>query len=30
VRDGKVQTGDLVCLATIGSGLTWGTALIRW
>ncbi|HZC67358.1 MAG TPA: 3-oxoacyl-[acyl-carrier-protein] synthase III C-terminal domain-containing protein, partial [Nitrospirales bacterium] len=30
VRAGKVQTGDLVCLATIGGGLTWGTALIRW
>jgi 3-oxoacyl-[acyl-carrier-protein] synthase III len=30
VRAGKVQTGDLVCLATIGGGLTWATALIRW
>ncbi len=30
VRAGKVQPGDLVCLATIGGGLTWGTALIRW
>lgn len=30
VRAGKVKPGDLVCLATIGGGLTWGTALIRW
>src|SRR6266508_54910 len=30
VRAGKVQTGDLVCLATIGGGLTWAPALIRW
>jgi 3-oxoacyl-[acyl-carrier-protein] synthase-3 len=30
VREGKVKAGDLVCLATIGGGLTWGTALIRW
>ncbi len=27
---GKVKSGDLVCLATIGGGLTWGTALLRW
>ena len=30
VHSGKVKPGDLVCLATIGGGLTWGTALIRW
>lgn len=30
VRAGKVKAGDLVLLATIGGGLTWGTALIRW
>jgi 3-oxoacyl-[acyl-carrier-protein] synthase-3 len=30
VRAGKIKPGDLVCLATIGGGLTWGTALIRW
>ena len=30
VRAGKVQEGDLICLATIGGGLTWATALIRW
>jgi 3-oxoacyl-[acyl-carrier-protein] synthase III len=27
---GKVQPGDLVCLAAFGSGFTWGSALIRW
>jgi 3-oxoacyl-[acyl-carrier-protein] synthase-3 len=30
VRDGSVQTGDLVCLPVFGGGLTWGSALIRW
>ena len=30
VRAGRIKPGDLVCLATIGGGLTWGTALIRW
>ncbi len=27
---GKVEPGDLVCLAAFGSGFTWGSALIRW
>lgn len=27
---GKVEKGDLVCLAAFGSGFTWGSALIRW
>ncbi len=27
---GKVNAGDLVCLAAFGSGFTWGSALIRW
>jgi len=27
---GKVNRGDLVCLAAFGSGFTWGSALIRW
>jgi 3-oxoacyl-[acyl-carrier-protein] synthase-3 len=27
---GKIQEGDLVCLAAFGSGFTWGAALIRW
>ena len=30
VRAGKVNPGDLVLLGTIGGGLTWATALIRW
>jgi len=27
---GKVNKGDLVCLAAFGSGFTWGSALIKW
>ncbi len=27
---GKIQRGDLVCLAAFGSGFTWGSALLRW
>lgn len=27
---GKVNDGDLVCLAAFGSGFTWASALIRW
>lgn len=27
---GKVNPGDLVCLAAFGSGFTWASALIRW
>lgn len=27
---GRVNKGDLVCLATFGSGFTWGSALMRW
>ena len=29
-EDGKVQEGDLICLAAFGSGFTWASALIRW
>ena len=29
-EQGKVNKGDLVCLAAFGSGFTWGSALIRW
>jgi 3-oxoacyl-[acyl-carrier-protein] synthase-3 len=29
-EEGKVNTGDLVCLAAFGSGFTWGSSLIRW
>ena len=27
---GKINQGNLVCLAAFGSGFTWGSALIRW
>lgn len=27
---GKVNRGDLICMAAFGSGFTWGSALIRW
>ncbi|MBS4044263.1 MAG: ketoacyl-ACP synthase III [Chitinophagaceae bacterium] len=27
---GKVNEGDLICLAAFGSGFTWGSALLRW
>ena len=29
-EEGKVNSGDLICLASFGSGFTWGSALIRW
>lgn len=30
VAEGKVNRGDLVCLAAFGSGFTWASALLRW
>ncbi|GMR14208.1 MAG: ketoacyl-ACP synthase III [Gemmatimonadota bacterium] len=30
VREGLLEPGALLCLTTFGSGLTWGSALIRW
>jgi len=30
VRDGSIQSQDLICLPVFGGGLTWGSALIRW
>ena len=27
---GRVQKGDLICLAAFGSGFTWASALMRW
>lgn len=27
---GRIQPGDLVCLAGFGAGFTWGAILIRW
>ncbi len=29
-EEGKINEGDLICLAAFGSGFTWGSALIRW
>jgi 3-oxoacyl-[acyl-carrier-protein] synthase-3 len=29
-EQGRIQEGDLVCLAAFGSGFTWASALIRW
>ncbi len=29
-EEGRIKEGDLVCLASFGSGFTWGSALIRW
>lgn len=29
-QEGKIQEGDLVCLAAFGSGFTWASALLRW
>ena len=29
-QDGKIQPGDLVCLAAFGSGFTWASALLKW
>ena len=29
-RDGKLERGDLICMAAFGSGFTWASALLRW
>jgi len=29
-EDGRLQRGDLVLLSSVGAGMTWGSALIRW
>jgi 3-oxoacyl-[acyl-carrier-protein] synthase-3 len=29
-NEGKLKDGDLLCLSSFGSGLTWSSALIRW
>lgn len=29
-QEGKIQEGDLVCLAAFGSGFTWASALLKW
>lgn len=28
--EGRIQKGDLVCLAAFGSGFTWASALMKW
>jgi 3-oxoacyl-[acyl-carrier-protein] synthase-3 len=28
--DGRLQRGDLVLVSSVGAGMTWATALIRW
>jgi 3-oxoacyl-[acyl-carrier-protein] synthase-3 len=30
VDQGRLRSGDLLCLTAFGSGFTWGSALIRW
>ena len=30
VSAGRIERGDLLCLAAFGAGFTWGSALIRW
>lgn len=30
MADGRVKTGDLVCMAAFGSGYTWASALVRF
>jgi 3-oxoacyl-[acyl-carrier-protein] synthase-3 len=29
-QQGKINKGDLVCLAAFGSGFTWASALLKW
>ncbi|MEO5339647.1 MAG: ketoacyl-ACP synthase III [Magnetococcus sp. MYC-9] len=30
VRDGRIQSGQLLLLEAFGGGFTWGSALVRW
>jgi 3-oxoacyl-[acyl-carrier-protein] synthase-3 len=30
VKAGRIERGDLVCLAAFGAGFTWASALMRW
>jgi len=30
VREGKINKGDLILFAAIGSGWVWGAAILRW
>jgi 3-oxoacyl-[acyl-carrier-protein] synthase-3 len=29
-REGKVKPGDLILMAALGAGLSWGSALVRF
>ena len=29
-QEGRINKGDLVCLAAFGSGFTWASALLKW
>jgi len=30
LMDGRIKDGDLVLLAVFGTGLSWGSTLLRW
>ena len=30
VRDGRIQSGNLIASSGFGAGLSWGAALLRW
>jgi len=30
IRNGRVQSGDLLMLVAFGAGLTWGASLVKW
>ena len=30
VEQGRIREGDIVCLASFGSGFTWASSLLRW
>ena len=30
VRQGTIQTGDIVAVSGFGAGLSWGAAIFRW
>jgi len=30
MQEGRIKPNDLVVLSGFGSGLAWGTALLRW
>lgn len=30
LKDGKIKTGDIVVLATVGAGWTWASTVLRW